>query len=118
MNTSVLRLGIAAVALLSATLVGPAAQAQNAVTKAGNAIAYPFKKAAHNAGPSSKIVNHSIKKAAKDTQYGVRKNASNLSVNAHRATGKNSVVRRKNGAMRHDTVVKPNGDLHRLNDHK
>ncbi len=113
MNSTV-RLGIAAVALLTAAVAGPAAQAKNAVTKAGNAIAYPFKKAAHNAGPSSKIVNKSVKKAAKDTQYGVRKNASNLSVDAHRVTGHNSVVRRKNGTKRHNTVVTPKGHLHRL----
>lgn len=114
MNKSAVCFGIAAVALLAAAVGGPAAQAQNAVTKAGNAIAYPFKKAAHNAGPSSKIVNKSVKKAAKDTQYGVRKNAANVSVNAHRATGHNSVVRRKNGTKRHDTVVTPSGDLKRL----
>ena len=114
MNKSTVRLGIAAVALLTAAVAGPAAQAQNAATKAGNAIAYPFKKAAHNAGPSSKIVNKSVAKAAKDTQYGVRKNASNLSVNAHRATGHNSVERRKNGTKRRDTVVTPTGDLKRL----
>ena len=114
MTKSTLRVGIAAALLTVAALAGPAAQAQNAATKAGNAIAYPFKKAAHNAGPSSKIVNKSIKNAAKDTQYGVRKNASNVSVNAHRVTGQNSVVRRKNGAKRHDTVVTPKGDLHRM----
>ena len=114
MNKSTVRLGIAAVALLTAAVVGPAAQAQNAAAKAGNAIAYPFKKAAKNAGPSSKIVNKSIKKAAKDTQYGVRKNAANVSVSAHRVTGKNSVERRKNGAKRHDTVITPKGDLKRL----
>ena len=114
MSKVTVRVGIAAVALLSAALAGPAAQAQNAATKASNAIAYPFKKAAHNAGPSSKIVNKSIKKAAKDTQYGVRKNTSNLSVNAHRVTGHNSVVRRVNGTKRHDTVVTPKGDLKRL----
>ena len=114
MNSTV-RLGIAAVALFAAAaLIGPAAQAQNATTKAGNAIAYPFKKIAHNAGPSSKIVNHSVKKAAKDTQYGVRKNAANASINAHRATGHNSVVRRKNGAKRHNTIVTPKGHLKRL----
>ena len=112
MNKLTTRLGIAAVALL--TVGGPAVQAQNAATKAGNAIAYPFKKIAHNAGPSSKIVNKSVKKAAKDTQYGVRKNAANVSVNAHRATGRNSVVRRKNGAKRHNTIVTPKGHLKRL----
>jgi len=114
MSKVTVRVGIAAVALLSAALVGPAAQAQNAATKAGNAIAYPFKKAAHNAGPSSKIVNKSIKKAAKDVQYGTRKNAQNVSINAHRATGHNSVERRKNGTKQHDTVVTPKGELKRL----
>lgn len=114
MNKSTIRLGIAAVALLTAAVAGPAAQAQNAAQKAGNALAYPFKKIGHNAGPSSKVVNQSVKKAAKDTQYGVRKNAANVSVNAHRATGHNSIVRRKNGTKRHDTIVTPSGDLKRL----
>jgi hypothetical protein len=115
MSKVTVRVGIAAVTLLTAaTLAGPAAQAQNAATKAGNAIAYPFKKAAHNAGPSAKIAGKAVTKAGKDVQYGARKNASNLSVNAHRATGHNSVERRKNGAMRHDTVVTPKGDLKRL----
>lgn len=114
MSKVTVRVGIAAVALLSAALAGPAAQAQNAATKAGNAIAYPFKKAAHNAGPSAKIAGKAVTKAGKDAQYGVRKNTSNLSVNAHRATGHNSVERRQNGAKRHDTVVTPKGDLKRL----
>ncbi len=114
MSKVTIRVGIAAVALLSAALTGPAAQAQNTLDKAGKAIAYPFKKAAGNAKPSAKIAGKAITKAGKDVQYGARKNASNLSVNAHRATGHNSVVRRKNGTKRHDTVVTPKGDLKRL----
>ena len=117
MRKSTLRVGIAAVALLTAALAGPAAHADNTLGKAGKAIAYPFKKAAHNAGPSSKVVNKSIKKAAKDTQYGVRKNAANVSINAHRATGHNSVERRKNGAKRHNAVITPSGQVHRLPRH-
>ena len=112
MNNFTVRLGIVAVALL--TVAGPAAQAQNAATKAGNALAYPFKKIAHNAGPSSKVVNKNIKKAAKDTQYVARKNAQNASINAHRATGHNSVERRKNGTKRHNAVITPSGDVKRL----
>lgn len=114
MNKSTVRVGIAAVALLSAALAGPAAQAQSTLDKAGKAIAYPFKKAAGNAKPSAKIAGKAVTKAGKDVQYGVRKNASNVSVNAHRVTGHNSVERRKNGTKRHDTVVTPSGDLHRL----
>jgi len=114
MSKVTIRVGIAAVALLSAALTGPAAQAQNTLDKAGKAIAYPFKKAAGNAKPSARIAGKAVTKAAKDTQYGVRKNAQNVSINAHRATGHNSVERRKNGAKRHDTVVTPKGDLKRL----
>lgn len=114
MSNVTVRVGIAAAAFLAASLVGTAAQAQSTAAKTGNAIAYPFKKLAHNAGPSSKIVNKSIKKAAKDTQYGVRKNAANVSIDAHRATGHNSVERRKNGAKRHNAVITPSGQVKRL----
>ncbi len=124
MKHSYLRFGLAAAALLAATLGGPSAMAQtpdrgtvpekhdsNTLHKLGKAIQYPVRKTGEN-------VSKSTRKGAKDVQYGTRKNAANLSVNAHRATGKNSVVRRKNGNRRHNTVVKPNGDLHRLHDHK
>lgn len=113
MTKTTVRVGIAA-ALFTAALSGPAAQADSPLGKAGKAIAYPFQKAGKNAGPSAKIAGKSITKGAKDVQYGTRKNAQNLSVNAHRATGHNSVVRRKNGIKRHDTVVTPSGDLKRL----
>ncbi len=118
MNSHYLRLGVAAAALLTAALSGSAVQADNALSKAGKAVAYPFQKAAKNAGPSAKTAGKAVTKGAKDVQYGVRKNAANVSVNAHRVTNKNSVVRRKNGYRRHNTVVKPNGSLVRLHDHK
>ena len=117
-----LRLGVVA-ALLTAALSGPVlAQTadrgalpekhdSNTLHKLGKSIQYPFRKGGEN-------VSKSTRKGAKDVQYGTRKNAANVSINAHRATGKDSVVRRKNGSNRHNTVVKPNGDLHRLNDHK
>lgn len=79
----------------------------NSLHKLGKSIQYPFRKAGEN-------VSKSTRKGAKDVQYGTRKNSSNLSVNAHRAVGNNSVVRRKNGAKRHDTVVTPAGHLKRL----
>ena len=118
MKSCILRLGFAAAALAATVLSGPAVQADNTLSKAGKAVAYPFQKAAKNAGPSAKVAGKAVTKGAKDVQYGVRKNAANVSVNAHRATGKNSVVRRKNGNRRHNTVVKPSGDLVRLHDHK
>ena len=124
MKLSSLRFGIAAAALLAAAFTGPSVLAQtpergalpekhdsNTLHKLGKAIQYPVRKTGEN-------VSKSTRKSAKDVQYGVRKNTTNLSVNAHRATGKNSVVRRKNGHRRHNTVVTPNGDLHRLHDHK
>ncbi|MGI4788942.1 MAG: hypothetical protein ACRYFS_08830 [Janthinobacterium lividum] len=79
----------------------------NSLHKLGNSIQYPFRKAGEN-------VSKSTRKGAKDVQYGARKNSENLSVNAHRATGQKSVVRRKNGARRHDTIVTPKGHLHRI----
>lgn len=122
MKSHFLRLGIAAAALV--TLSGAAVLAQtadrgalppkhdsNTLHKIGKAIQYPVRKAGEN-------VSKSTRKGAKDVQYGARKNSANLSVNAHRATGQNSVVRRKNGYRRHNTVVTPKGHLHRLHDHK
>ncbi len=119
MSNSSLRVGIAAVALLTASVLsGPAAQADSTLGKAGKAVAYPFQKAAKNAGPSAKIAGKSLTKAGKDVQYGVRKNTTNLSIDAHRATGHNSVERRKNGTKRHNTVVTPKGHLYRIHNNK
>ena len=79
----------------------------NSLHKLGKSVQYPFRKAGEN-------VSKSTRKGAKDVQYGTRKNSQNLSVSTHRVTGQNSVVRRKNGARRHDTVVTPKGELHRM----
>ena len=80
----------------------------NSLHKLGKSIQYPFRKAGEN-------VSKSTRKGAKDAQYGARKNAANLSVSTHKVTGQNSVEHRKNGAARHDTVVTPKGQLHRIN---
>ena len=79
----------------------------NSLHKLGKSIQYPFRKAGEN-------VSKSTQKGAKDVQYGTRKNSENLSVSTHRATGTKSVVRRKNGTRRHDTVVTPKGHLYRI----
>ena len=79
----------------------------NSLHKLGRSIQYPFRKAGENASKSTR-------KGAKDAQYGTRKNSQNLSVSTHRVTGQNSVVRRKNGARRHNTVVTPKGHLYRM----
>ena len=79
----------------------------NSLHKLGKSIQYPFRKAGEN-------VSKSTQKGAKDVQYGTRKNSQNLSVSTHRVTGQNSVVRRKNGPYRHNTVVTPKGHLHRI----
>lgn len=79
----------------------------NSLHKLGKSIQYPFRKAGEN-------VSKSTRKGAKDAQYGTRKNAQNLTISTHRAVGQNSVERRKNGTKRHDTVVTPKGQLHRL----
>ena len=79
----------------------------NTLHKLGKSIQYPFQKAGENTSKSTR-------KGAKDVQYGTRKNTQNLTIDAHRAVGQNSVERRKNGSQRHDTVVTPKGHLHRL----
>ena len=79
----------------------------NSLSKLGKSIQYPFRKAGEN-------VSKSTRKGAKDVQYGTRKNANNVSINAHRATGQNSVDRRHNGNRRHKTIVTPKGHLHRV----
>jgi len=94
--------------LISAALVAacalsqaPAALAQhdsNTGHKIGNAIQYPFQKGGKN-------VSKSTRKGAKAVQYGTRKSATNLSIDAHRATG-------------HNAVITPKGHLYRLHGHK
>ncbi len=79
----------------------------NTLHKLGKSIQYPFRKAGEN-------VSKSTQKGAKDVQYGTRKNSQNLAVSAHKVTGQNSVERRKNGAARHNAVITPKGQVHRL----
>ncbi len=79
----------------------------NSLHKLGKAIQYPFQKGGEN-------LSKSTRKGAKDVQYGTRKNTQNLTIDAHRTVGQDSVERRKNGAARHNTVITPKGHLHRL----
>ena len=81
----------------------------NSLHKLGKSIQYPFRKGGEN-------ISKSTRRGAKDVQYGTRKNTNNLSINAHRATGQDSVARRRNGARRHNAVITPGGHIKRLND--
>ncbi len=85
----------------------PETHDSNSLHKIGKSIQYPFRKAGEN-------ISKSTRKGAKDVQYGTRKNTQNLTITTHRVVGKNSVERRKNGAARHNAVVTPKGQLHRL----
>ena len=79
----------------------------NSLHKLGKSVQYPFRKGGEN-------ISKSTRKGAKDVQYGTRKNAQNLAISTHRVAGQNSIERRKNGAARHNAVVTPKGQLHRL----
>lgn len=73
------------------------------------------------AGPAlaqEKHDSNTLHKLGKAIEYPVRKSSKNLSVDAHRATGKNSVEHRRNGNRTHDTVVTPKGHLHRIRHHR
>jgi len=104
---SLLLLGVSVSAQTPDRGAVPEKHDSNSLHKLGKSIQYPFRKSGEN-------ISRSTRKGAKDVQYGTRKNSQNLSVSAHRVTQQNSVVRRKNGARRHDTVVTPKGHLHRL----
>ena len=69
------------------------------------------------AGPvlaQEKHDSNTLHKLGKAIEYPVRKTATNASVDAHRATGHNSVVHRRNGNRTHNTVVTPKGHLYRI----
>ncbi len=51
--------------------------------------------------------SNTLKKIGKDVQYGVRKSSENLSVDAHRAVGRNSV--RKSKKKHRTYIVTPKG---------
>ncbi len=50
-------------------------------------------------------------------QYGVRKDTSNLSVDAHRAIGQKSVEHRRYGHYRRNVVITPKGHIRPLYHH-
>lgn len=104
---SLLLFGVSVSAQTAERGTQPEKHDSNSLHKLGKSIQYPFRKAGENASKSTR-------KGAKDAQYGTRKNSQNLSISAHRATKQNSVVRRKNGTRRHNTVVTPKGHLHQL----
>lgn len=104
---AVLLLGVSVSAQTPERGAVPQPHDSNTLHKLGKSIQYPFQKGGEN-------ISKSTRKGAKDVQYGTRKNSANLSIDAHRAVGQNSVERRKNGAARHNTVVTPKGHLHRL----
>ncbi len=58
--------------------------------------------------------SNTLHKLGKAIEYPVRKTATNASIDAHRATGHNSVTHRRNGNRTHDTVVTPKGHLYRM----
>jgi len=80
---------VAVAALLTCAALSPAAQAQQK----------------HNSNTLSKIGNA--------IQYPVRKAAENTSIDAHRAVGEKSVVHRRNGNKTYRAVVTPKGRIHR-----
>jgi len=60
----------------------------------------------HHSNTLSKI-GHAI-------EYGVRKDATNVSKVTHRAIGHNSVVRRNHGRRHYNRVLTPSGHLRRV----
>ncbi len=89
MKNDTTRCGLAAILALGlAALAAPAALAQHK----------------HHSNTFSKI-GHAI-------QYGVRKDAKNVSKVTHRAIGHNSVVRRNHGRHHYNRVLTSQGRLH------
>ena len=58
--------------------------------------------------------SNSLHKFGKSIEYPFRKSGKNLSIDAHRVTGHNSVDHRRNGNRTHDTVITPKGHLYRI----
>jgi hypothetical protein len=55
-----------------------------------------------------------LKKMGKAIQYTTRKDASNLSIDTHRAMGHNSVEERHNGWHKHKSIITPGGHIKRI----
>ena len=82
--------GVAALLLaVAAPALAQEKHDSNTLHKLGNAIQYPVRKAGEN---TSKTAH----KTGKAIQYPVRKAGENTAVAAHQATGKESVIRRRN----------------------
>jgi hypothetical protein len=55
--------------------------------------------------------SNTLHKIGSALQYGVRKDASNLSIDTHRALGKKSVEHRRYGRYRRNVVITPKGHV-------
>ncbi len=90
--------------VLSTAMIAPGVRADghdsNTLHKIGKAIQYPVRKAGENTSKTAR-------KTGKAVQYPVRKAGEHASVATHRATGKNSVIRRR--PQHKNVVVKPSG---------
>jgi len=66
------------------------------------------------ADPPGKHDSNTLHKIGKAIEYPVRKAGQNVSIAAHRATGRNSVVHRRNGNRTYRSVVTPSGRVYRM----
>jgi len=57
--------------------------------------------------------SNTLHKIGKAIQYPVKKAGENISITAHRATGRKSVVHRRNGSRTYRSVITPNGRIYR-----
>ncbi len=57
--------------------------------------------------------SNTLHKIGKAIQYPVKKAGENISIAAHRATGRKSVVHRRNGSRTYRSVITPNGRIYR-----
>jgi hypothetical protein len=97
MKIAITRLGIGAACALAAFTLAGTVQAQAP---------------APQPGPSArKHDSNTLHKIGNAIQYPVRKATNNLSVDIHRAEGKNSVVRRHHGSVAYNAEVKPSGRI-------
>lgn len=69
--------------------------------------------ASPSAQAQEKHDSNTLHKIGKAIQYPVKKAGENISIAAHRATGRKSVVHRRNGSRTYRSVVTPSGHIYR-----
>ena len=69
--------------------------------------------ASPSAQAQEKHDSNTLHKIGKAIQYPVKKAAENTSIAAHRATGRKSVVHRRNGSRTYRSVITPKGHIYR-----